>query len=429
MIIRPAVYPNTEVSPTDCFFDLLDAALAAGTLAKLVLGKHHGDAPDLQRVTVRPLVLRGAPHLSFVHTHRTKDVTKNLPLADGVARLRELVGHAFAHAHLLTTTEDVQLLFSRKGKPALLRRPAARERAAPRATHDREKQRFLALDRPFLQALGVTDAQHRLVPAMARKWKQINKFVEVLDHAFDGSPLAQRDGPVRVLDFGAGKGYLTFAVHDWLVQARGRAAEVTGVELREDLVALCEGAARRLALDGLHFRHGDVGTVATGEVDVMIALHACDTATDHALHRGVVAGASVILSAPCCHKQIRPQMAVPALMQPMLQHGIHLGQQAEMVTDSLRALLLEAAGYTTQVFEFVSLEHTRKNKMILAVRRGPPSAARAEALRAQVREIKAFYGIREHALETLLAGGQAPLAAPTTGDEPETDGADAAQPA
>lgn len=418
------MYPNTEVSPVDRFFDLLAAALAAGTLAKLVLGKPQGGEPELQRLTVRPLQLRGAPHLAFVSTYRTKDVTKNHTVADGTALLRQLVGHGFAHAHLLTTTEDVQLLFSRKGKPSLLRRPA--ERAAPRATHDREKQRFLALDRPFLQALGVTDAQHRLVPAMARKWKQINKFVEVLDHAFDASPLAGRDGPVRVLDFGAGKGYLTFAVHDWLVQSRGRAAEVTGVELREDLVQLCEGAARRLALDGLHFHHGDVGSVTTGEVDVMIALHACDTATDHALHRGIAAGASVILSAPCCHKQVRPQMTVPALMQPMLQHGIHLGQQAEMVTDSLRALLLEAAGYATQVFEFVSLEHTRKNKMILAVRRGPPAAARAAALRAQVQEIKAFYGIREHALETLQAGGQAPLAAPTAGDEPETDGAAAA---
>ena len=394
--------PPADTAPTDRFFALLAESLAAGTLARLVLGKYHGPEPDLQRLTARPVQLRGQPHLSFVYTHRTKDITKNHPVDEAMALLRELAGPAFSHAHLLTTAEDVQLLFSRKGKPALVRRPTAQAREAATA-HDREKHRFLDLQRPFLRELGVTDAQHKLVPAMSRKWKQINKFVEVLDHAFDGSPLAGGTAPVRVLDFGSGKGYLTFAVHDYLTHTRGRPALVTGVELRDDMVQLCEGAARRLGLDGLHFQRGDVGSVETGATDVMIALHACDTATDHALHRGITAGASIILSAPCCHKQIRPQMKSPTLLQPMLQHGIHLGQQAEMVTDSLRALLLEAHGYATQVFEFISLEHTSKNKMILAVKRATPlPAARRQALAAQIAEIKAFYGITEHCLESLL---------------------------
>ena len=147
-------------------------------------------------------------------------------------------------------------------------------------------------------------------------------------------------------------------------------------------------------------------TQVPAAIDVMIALHACDTATDHALHVGVRAGASIIMSAPCCHKELRPQMRSPALLAPMLQHGVHLGQQAEMVTDSLRALLLEAEGYATQVFEFVALEHTSKNKMILAVRR--ERALDRAAVQAQIREIKSFYGIREHCLETLLAAGAAP---------------------
>jgi hypothetical protein len=179
-----------------------------------------------------------------------------------------------------------------------------------------------------------------------------------------------------------------------------RPAQVTGVELREDLVRLCNRAVQRLGLDGLAFEQGNVRTHAAGPIDVMIALHACDTATDHAIHRGIRSGASVIMCSPCCHKQLRPQMHSPRLLQPMLQHGIHLGQEAEMVTDSLRALLLEAQGYETQVFEFVSLEHTSKNKMILAVRRSAP-APRDELLR-QIHDIKAFYGIREHCLETLL---------------------------
>jgi len=190
-------------------------------------------------------------------------------------------------------------------------------------------------------------------------------------------------------------------VHDHLRHALGWPAQVTGVELRDDLVRFCNGVAQRLDLEGLAFEQGDVRTHAPGPIDVMIALHACDTATDHAIHRGIRAGASVIMCSPCCHKQLRPQMHSPRLLQPMLQHGIHLGQEAEMVTDSVRALLLEAQGYDTQVFEFVSLEHTSKNKMILAVKRNAPSPRRDELL-TQIRDIKAFYGIREHCLETLL---------------------------
>ena len=202
-------------------------------------------------------------------------------------------------------------------------------------------------------------------------------------------------------DFGSGKGYLTFAVHHHLTHALGREADVTGVELRPDLVALCNKATARLGLAGLHFEHGDVREREPQALDIMIALHACDTATDHAIHLGIRSGAALIVCSPCCHKQLRPQLKSPAVMAPMLQHGIHLGQQAEMLTDSLRALLLQAHGYDTQVFEFVSLEHTSKNKMILAVKRA--EALPAEPVLAQIRAIKDFYAVREHCLETLLA--------------------------
>ena len=289
--------------------------------------------------------------------------------------------------------------FSKKGKPSLHRQANERQ-ALPPQPHDREKQRLVGLDTPFLAALGVTTPEGELVPAMARKFKQINKFVEVLDHALQASTL-QPPTTIRVADFGSGKGYLTFAVHHHLTHALGREADVTGVELRPDLVALCNKAAARLGLAGLHFEHGDVREREPQALDIMIALHACDTATDHAIHLGIRSGAALIVCSPCCHKQLRPQLKSPAVMAPMLQHGIHLGQQAEMLTDSLRALLLQAHGYDTQVFEFVSLEHTSKNKMILAVKRA--EALPAEPVLAQIRAIKDFYAVREHCLETLLA--------------------------
>ena len=382
------------------------------------------------RVAVREIELRGARGLSFAHSYPARDVTQNLSLEDGVAALERLVGDAFGHAHLFTATQEIQLRLGKKGRYGLGRSKlqsaqgqASESASAPEsalesasaktqlqatkpAPHDRAKRRYVDIGRPWLVDLGITDAQGRLIPAMARKWKQINKFVEVFDHAWAAAPRKADAGPVRVVDFGSGKGYLTFAIHDHLRRTLGVEAEVSGVELRADLVELCNRAARRSALNGLAFVQGDLRTRAPAALDVMIALHACDTATDHALHLGVRAGAAVMLCAPCCHKQLRLQMHSPGVLRPMLQHGVHMGQQAEMVTDSLRALLLEAEGYATQVFEFVALEHTSKNKMILAVRRDRAAVDRTEA-QGQIREIKSFYGIAEHCLETLLAAGAA----------------------
>jgi hypothetical protein len=242
---------------------------------------------------------------------------------------------------------------------------------------------------------------------MARKWKQINRFVEILSAAVEEAGLqGPGPGPIRVADFGSGKGYLTFAVHDWLAR-QGLAPRVTGIELRNDMVRLCTDIVEGEGLAGLRFDEGDVRSQPVQPLDIMIALHACDIATDYALHVGLQSGARVIMSSPCCHKELRPQMQLPAALQPMLRHGIHLGQEAEMVTDSLRALLLESAGYTTQVFEFIALEHTSKNKMILAVKAqghaAEALAARRPELLAQVAEIKRFYGLREQTLERLLA--------------------------
>ena len=383
---------------------LLSTSFEDGDGVRLLLARPQGAEPGLQRVVVRPLLLKGQPMLSFVYSHATRDITKNLPVPQGLAAIDALLGGSFRNAHLHTLQAETQLTLSKKGRAqlsvhALAPTPAGGAPAVAVASHDRAKQRWLDLARPFLVALGVTTPQHQLVPAMARKWKQINKFVEVFAHALARSPLADAQ-QLRVVDFGAGKAYLSFAVHDWLRHTQGREAEVTGVELRPDLVAQGQRIVADLGLKGMHLEQGDVREWKAGPMDVMIALHACDTATDHAIYLGIRAGASIILCSPCCHKQLRPQLLSPGPLRSVFQHGIHAEQQAEMVTDSLRALLLEAQGYDTQVFEFVSLEHTAKNKMILAVkRRSPPPP---DEVLANVDELKRFFGVQEHCLETLL---------------------------
>ena len=412
-------------TPAD-FVALCAAHLDNGGFETLLLSRHCGPDLDLQRVSVRPVVLRGVPCLSFVYRHTTRDETKNLPLAAGLDRVRELLGAAFRHAHLHARDEVVELMLSRRGVCTLRRRPAAQAPTAEEAAslsgdplradrpHDRDKQRYVDVRRPFLSALGVTTAQHTVVPAMSRKWKQINKFVEVFAGALRASRLLETAAvgpsgrrPVRVVDFGSGKGYLTFAVHDHLQQQPGVEAQVTGVELRPDMVRLGNAVVAQLGLTGLRFEAGDVRHRAVQPIDVMIALHACDTATDHAIHLGLRGGAAVILCSPCCHKELRPQLLSPHPLRPILQHGVHLGQQAEMLTDGLRAMLLDACGYDTQVFEFVALEHSQKNKMILAVKRTPPRPS--DAVWAQIDDIKSFYGVRDQCLEALLrAEGRGP---------------------
>lgn len=365
-----------------------------------------GDDADLQRVLLRPIILKGQPRVQCVWRHATRDLTQNLGADEALELVREHLGSAFRAAALWTETVHWQLDIRKKG--ARLTRhdltPDGIQVPAKAGAHNRDKVRWLDAEAPVWRALGLMQdgPQGRavLVPAMARKWRQINHFVEIFDAALRQANVP-KDHPVRVADFGCGKGYLTFAVHAHL-RALGREPQVLGVELREPLVAECQALVRRLGLIGLDFAHGDVGHQTVQPLDVMIALHACDTATDHALHHGLRAGASIVLTAPCCHKQLRGQMQPPGVLQPLFKHGVHLGQEAEMLTDGLRALLMEAQGFETQVFEFVSLEHTQKNKMILATRRRQSQPARQQLALSQVQALKSFWGIREQALEQLL---------------------------
>jgi len=406
------------------------SSLAADTFRSLNISKPFASAKsgvlsaaalDLtsgaEKIMLRAIQLKGEPHLSILYRFATKDITKNLKPEAAWQSLRTWLSHEFANAHLVTETDDVQLITSRKGSSQLLRARAqtqAKNVASAHApAHDRTKAHLIALDAAFLLPLGITQRGPSgapiLVPAMANKFKQINKFLELFHTSLEKSGLADKPD-LRVLDFGAGKGYLSFALDHYLsARQLGNAHQVLAVELRAELVDAGNAirasiAEHSSAVATLQFIAGDVRTHAAKQVDVMVALHACDTATDHAIHFGIRNQASVILCSPCCHKQLRPQIKLPNVLAPLLQHGIHLGQEAEMLTDGLRALFLEAAGYQTQVFEFIATEHTAKNKMILAMRRkAPMSDAHKAELTAQIAGLKSFYGIREHCLEELLA--------------------------
>jgi len=391
----------TEGNAAEHFYAALDESLAEGRFVKLTLARYRGSEAGLKNVYVRPVSLKAGERLSFLYRYQTRDLVRNHTHAEGSALVRELLGAGFSSGHLFTTAEDLRLEVSRRGE-SRLRRESPTFSAPATAEHDRRKRRAVEpAGSVYLHALGVTNERGEVRPAMGDKLRQINKFVETVAGLHASSPLAGR-GDLSVVDMGSGKGYLTFAVYDYFNHVAGLRAAVTGVEARAELVALCNDVARRAGFERLSFRTGHIQDFELPATDLLIALHACDTATDDAIYKGVAAGASVIVTAPCCHREVRPQIEPPAALRGVLRHGHLLEREAESVTDSLRALLLEGAGYRVKVFEFISTEHTRKNTMIAAVRREGPEGR--EAALAEYRALKEFYRIREQRLETLLCG-------------------------
>ncbi|HEX3557822.1 MAG TPA: SAM-dependent methyltransferase [Pyrinomonadaceae bacterium] len=386
--------PNQEQ-----FIAALEESIEAGGFVKLTLSKRRGGDSDLKNLYVRPVALKKGARLSFSYRYKTRDEVKNHTVAEAVRLIRKLLGAEFLSGHLFTTVRDLQIEFNRKGESRLVRRtPTFNEPTTNE--HDRRKRRDIqTAGNVYLQALGVTDRRGAVRPAMGDKLRQINRFVETVGGLFDSSPLAGRE-EISIVDMGSGKGYLTFAVYDYFNHARGLRAVVRGVESRPELVELCNATARRAGFDRLNFQAGLIQDYELPATDILIALHACDTATDDALFKALKADAAIIITAPCCHKELRPQMKPPAPLRGVLRHGILLEREAESVTDSLRALLLEGAGYKVKVFEFISTEHTHKNTLIAAVKL--EGRVDTEEALSEYRALKEFYQIREQRLEQLL---------------------------
>lgn len=404
-------------SPADAlarFHTLLREALAQGSLVKLTLGKPRPAAhdPTLRNVFARPVTLKAGPQLSLVYRHATRDITKNFPPAEAAAVIESLLTESFLDAHLFTPLQTAQLEQSAdQTRPPRLRiKTPDSAPPVPPACHDRAKHRVLSPDASWLRALGVTNEHGQPREGMAHKYRQIEKFAELLRGLLAEAGLAAPDDlspaadiparpPLDIADMGAGKGYLTFA----LAALLGPRARVVGIERRADLVATCNRVASDAGYAShLRFVEGDITAAApatAARLDALIALHACDTATDDALAAGHAAGARLLVVSPCCQKELRPRIVAPPMLADALRHGIFLERQAEFVTDALRAQLLECVGYRTKVFEFVSTEHTAKNLMIAAIRErdglNPAALARAQ-------KFAAFYGIREQRLAALL---------------------------
>ena len=380
------------------FVNALAASLESGTFVKLTLGNYKGADEHLQKILVRLVNTKKGTRLFFLYRGDTRDTAKNFDHKTGVALIGEALETGFHSGHLFTTANDYQLDIGKKGKSRLnVAKPTFK--TAPPLEHDREKVAQIDPNSSYLKLLGISDDSGRVRAREQNKWRQINKFVEVLASLVDKSELKERK-ELRIVDMGSGKGYLTFAAYDYFKNIREVEVQITGVDTKRELVDLCNGIAAASQFDGLNFVVGTIGDYDVGEVNILIALHACNTATDDAIYKGITAHADLIVMAPCCHQEIRPQIKPPAMFRDILKHGVMLERTAETLTDGLRSLLLERSGYSTKLFEFVSTEHTPKNNMLVGTRLKRPIDT--EPFDRQITEIKNLYGIKKHHLEALL---------------------------
>lgn len=376
------------------FLDKLTTSFNNNTFVKMTLSKPAFRSDGLLNIYIRQISLKDEQVLSCTYHYQTNDQVKNYTLEETKTVLNELLNQKFKIAILFTLEEDFTLQFSKKGK-ASTRITAPSFEKKPPESHDKPKAGRAKLGK-YLQLLGITDETGTVIPKMADKFKQINKYLEIIDNLLKNTDLPKK---IKVVDMGAGKGYLTFALYDFLVNQRKMEAIVLGIESRKELVDFCNITAKQCGFENLSFENKTIDEYKAKKIDILIALHACDTATDDAIFKGFKANATLIVTAPCCHKQIRQQLKGTVQENPILKYGIFKERQYEMVTDTLRALIMEQYQYDAHIFEFISNEHTRKNVMLVGTKTN--KQINETEINEKIDAVKQTYGIDFHYLEKL----------------------------
>lgn len=360
------------------------------------------------KVRVRPVLIRGGLMFQCTETHGTKELHKNLDRDGVICYLLGLLERGFRQLQLEAKGADGSVLVSKKGKMTVKcrRKQGAGEREAGMCLeHNRKKRYILEADRPipFLVDLGVMSQSGKVLHARYDKFRQMNRYLEFVE---DVLPKLPRDRQVTIIDFGCGKSYLTFAMYYYLRQQKGYDVNIIGLDLKTDVIERCNQLAERYGFEKLHFYQGDIASYEGVErVDMVVTLHACDTATDFALAKAVEWGAKIILSVPCCQHELNGQIA-SQIMKPVMKYGILKERMAALLTDGLRAEMLEDRGYKVDILEFIDMEHTPKNLLIRAIKKNTSKDAVGPS--GHIRECMDFFHVNP-TLERLLyqqeAGG------------------------
>ena len=331
---------------------------------------------EVSKVRVRPLLLQGKLVFQVEEFRGKQAFHQNLMKDEAYEYLQNAMSDTFRQMELASAKGSAQILVSKNGKMTVkvkknrpVKGQAKIQAHSTLLDHNRKKKYVLEDGKPipFLQDLGVMTADGRIVHSRYDKFRQINRFLEFVQ---DILPKLPKGREINIIDFGCGKSYLTFAMYYYLKELNGFDIRVIGLDLKQDVIDHCNQLARKYGFEKLAFYHGDIASYeGVDQVDMVVTLHACDTATDYALAKAVRWNASVILSVPCCQHELNRQMKND-MLEPVLQYGLLKERMAALYTDGIRAEILENHGYRTQILEFIDMEHTPKNVLIRAVKEG-----------------------------------------------------------
>lgn len=383
------------------FINTFSESLQDNSFVKISLGNYKGTEEQLKNIYIKRVLIKKEEKLSFTYRYKTRDIVKNLSLSEGINAVENALQEGFNIATLFTSKFD--LIIEKLNQKTVLRKTDSSNPKAISLEHDKAKNRLIKpQEKPYLHELKITDEAGNVYKNAQDKYRQINHYVEILSTLIKDIPTQNH---LKVADMGSGKGYLTFALYDYLTNVLKLEAAVTGVEFRPDMVALCNNIAQNTGFSTLNFVEGTIEDYDSTGTNILIALHACDTATDDAIYKGITANADLIVVAPCCHKQIRREIEKHKATNELdflTKYGIFLERQAEMVTDGIRAMILEYFGYKTKVFQFISDAHTPKNVLVVGIK-NPNAVSKKEEILAKLKATKEYFGIEYHHLEKLLS--------------------------
>ena len=387
---------------TNQFISSLSESILTNTFIKISLGNYKGSEEGLRNIYVKKILIKRVENLNFTYRYKTRDIVKNYVNDEGIKLIKESIENGFKIATLFTNEFDLVLEHLNNQKVTLRRKSPSNKNTEISLDHDHNKKRLIeSQGKGYLHELKISDAEGNVYKNAQDKYKQINHYVEIL------SPLIKEitsDKLKKVVDMGSGKGYLTFALYDYLTNVLKLNPSVVGVEFRPDMVELCNNIAQKTGFSDLQFVEGTIEDYDSKDTNILIALHACDTATDDAIYKGITAQADLIVVAPCCHKQIRREMEKNKASNELdflTKYGIFLERQAEMVTDGIRAMVLEYFGYKTKVFQFISDAHTPKNVLVVGIK-GKINAKKQAEILDKLKVTKEYFGIGYHHLERLV---------------------------
>ncbi|NTW31819.1 MAG: SAM-dependent methyltransferase [Bacteroidetes bacterium] len=383
------------------FTSHIEESLSNNTFVKLSLGNYRGIEENLKNVYIKKILIKGEEKLSFNFRYKTRDIFKNYTIAEGIGKINALLNDGFHTANLFSTVLDLNYENINNEK-FIIRKNAPSNTTIPSLEHDKNKKRLIApKGKQYLYELKITDKEGNVNTNSQDKYRQINHYIEILSSLIKDIPSNNIN---KIVDMGSGKGYLTFALYDYLSNVLKLKTQVTGVEQRPEIVELCNKIAKSNNFDNLNFVQSSIEKFDSRDTNILIALHACDTATDDAICKGITANADLIVVAPCCHKQIRREIEKHKAhneLDFLTKYGIFTERQAEMITDGIRALILEYFGYKTKVFEFISDAHTPKNVMIVGTKK-QSSITKDERILQEIKKTKVYFGIEYHHLEKLM---------------------------